>query len=217
MEPNDTTLPPDIPIEDSFPAVVPTAVVPEAIGDNPDLGAAIEFSVDELAAEANDTILTANDLSSPATIFGEIGDNPALPATDDVDLFAVQLNAGDILLVDINAVENLDVDEISGLPADTALTIFDANGILLAQNEDNSYDIEVGPIVTRTDEPDPFQEFIAPQDGTYYVGVSSTGNLDYDPNVAGSGTGESSGIYSLVLSLGEPDDDITPSIETEVI
>ena len=156
--------------------------------------------------EPNDIILLANEIkldsSSPVEIPGQIGDRPDILANNDVDLFEVELNAGDTLLADINA-------EINGSSLNSVLTIFDINGNLLVQNDDNSFvdgGIELfgitlgGETVT---EPDPFQQFTAIEDGTYYVGVSSSGNLDFNPTIADSGTGDSSGTYSLVLTIEE--------------
>ncbi len=145
------------------------------------------------SSEPNDTISLARavelDSLSPVTVSGEIGDNPGLLLpNNDVDLFAVSLNAGDTLFADINA-------EINGSTLDSVLTIFDANGNLLVQNDDNSFE--------NVTEPDSFQQFTALLNGTYYVGVSSSANLGYDPNVANSGVGNSSGIYNLVLTLLE--------------
>src|SRR5262249_48057751 len=39
--------------------------------------------------------------------------------------------------------------------------------------------------------------WVAPASGTYYLGVSGTGNTTYDPNVAGSGTVSVTGAYVL--------------------
>ena len=165
-----------------------------------------EFSADELAAEPNDTIRFANPVelgSEPIVVSGVIGDNSSLLVdADDIDLFEVELEEGETLLADINA-------EINGSSLDSVLSIFDINGQLLAQNEDNSFEVETGEIVT---EDDPFQVFTALDDGTYYVGVSSAGNIGYNPNVFLSGGGESSGFYNLVLSFGdEIVDERTPS------
>ena len=155
--------------------------------------------------EPNDTILLANlvdlDALEPQEGSGEIGDNPNLLAANDVDLFQVELNAGDTLSADINAA-------IDGSDLDAVITIFDANGDLLVQNDDNSFERDGETVI----EPDPFQSFTALLNGTYYVGISSSGNLGYDPNVADSGIGESSGSYSLVLTY-EPSND--NSRETE--
>ena len=146
--------------------------------------------------EPNDTIELANEIeldsSSSVLVEGEIGDlrDPSI-SNNDVDLFAVELDAG------VTLVANIDAEQI-GSTLDSVLTIFDVNGNLLAQNDDNSFDNEI--------ESDSFLRFTAPQNGTYYVGVSSSGNLDYDPNVENSGIGNSSGSYSLELSLDESDD-----------
>ncbi|MEM9275028.1 MAG: DVUA0089 family protein [Cyanobacteria bacterium P01_F01_bin.143] len=158
-----------------------------------------EFTIDDLAAESNDTIDEANlielDLEAPVTVAGEIGDNATstrLSAEDDVDLFAVELNAGDILSADINA-------EVIGSELDAVLSLFDAEGNLITQNDGNSFIIEEEEVT----ELDPFSQWIALENGTYYVGVSSSDNLEYDPTVAGSGSGDSSGFYRLVLSIEE--------------
>ncbi|ELS01087.1 putative pre-peptidase [Xenococcus sp. PCC 7305] len=142
--------------------------------------------------EPGDTIVSAEvvDLNSatPVAIAGEIGDNPAVDANNDVDLFAVTLNAGDTIFADINAA-------IAGSALDSVVTIFNGNGDVLVQNDNNS-----GPDFT---EPDSFQQFTALINGTYYVGVSSSANLNYDPNVADSGVGDSSGDYELILTYEE--------------
>ncbi len=151
-----------------------------------------------ISLEPNDIIPFAEEIelysSSTITISGEIGDKRA-PLLDerDVDLFEVELDQGDTLLADINAA-------INGSSLNSVLTIFDANGNLLVQNDDNSYEGENGNIET---EHDSFQQFTATQDGTYYIGVSSSANLNYNPNVPLSGIGNSSGDYDLVLTLNE--------------
>ena len=138
-----------------------------------------EFAANDLAAEPNNTIRSANpvelDPLAPVVASGVIGDqlSPSLPQ-QDVDLFAVELEEGDTIFADINAA-------IIGSELDAVLSIFDMNGTLLAQNDDNSFDDVV--------EPDPFQLFTASQDDTYFIAVSSNG--------------DSSGFYNLELSFGE--------------
>ena len=151
--------------------------------------------------EPNDTILLATELddSFPLVVFDVIGDNPdpdILP-TNDVDLFAVSLNAGDILVTDINA-------ETKGSTLDSVLRVFDANGRQLVVSEGNSFIDDDGMVI---DELDPFTQFTVLQDGIYYVGVSSSPNLNYNPNLPDSGEGESSGSYDLVLSRDDADID----------
>ena len=156
-----------------------------------------EISLDDFLenGEPNDTISSANlvelDISSPLVIPGIIGDRLSLASpNNDVDFFAVELNAGETLSANIDAA-------INGSSLNSALRIFDAAGNELAQNDDNSFDDVI--------ELDSFLEFTAPQDDTYYLGVSSSGNLDYDPTAEDSGSGNSSGSYSLELTLEESD------------
>ena len=155
-----------------------------------------EFVPDVVATERNDSIRSANSIEldslSPVVISGEIGDNPRVISTNDVDLFEVKLNAGDTLLADIDA-------QLIGSSLNSVLSVFDINGNLLAQNDDNSFEVEGVPVT----EFDSYLPFTVVQDGTYYVGVSSSGNLDYNPTVPGSGTGNSSGSYRLELSIGD--------------
>ncbi|MEQ8786611.1 MAG: choice-of-anchor L domain-containing protein [Pirellulaceae bacterium] len=71
---------------------------------------------------------------------------------------------------------------------DTNLILFDAAGNVITRNndyfsEDSYLEFELGP-------------------GTYYIGVSSTGNEEYDPDVADSGFGGTSqGVYQLRLNF----------------
>ena len=170
-----------------------------------------EFIPDQQASEPNDifsfaTLIEFNDLEdlSPIVIAGEIGDNSIdFEAEGDVDLFAIELEEGETISIDINA-------EIIGSGLDSVLSIFDINGELLLQSDDNSFEVE-GELIT---ELDPFSQLTAPEDGFYYIGVSSFGNFDYDPisiEIA-SNTGESTGFYNLVLSLGEE----TTEVEEEI-
>ena len=185
--------------------------------------------------EPNDTILSANEIqldeirddpSSSVKVDGVIEANPTSPAgvigasptsvvganlnaaspSSDVDLFEVQLIEGDILLANIDARRSFDPQRPAS-SLNSVLTVFDINGNILVQNDNNSYteggeivggEIVGGEIVI---EPDSYQQFTAPENGTYYVGVSSSANLNYDPNVANSGTGASSGSYLLELSF----------------
>ncbi len=157
--------------------------------------------------EPNNTILSANEIkldsSSPIGVSGEIGDSlDPLISSNDVDLFAVELNAGDTLWANIDT-------ETGVSSLNSVLSVFDINGNRLAQNDDNSWvegGVTVGGVTvggaTKT-ENDSLQPFTAPENGIYYVGVSSSPNVGYDATVAGSGTGVSSGTYTLKLSIGD--------------
>ena len=139
--------------------------------------------------EPNDTIPEAIDtgLSSdnPGTFAdsGFIGDNPDVEPTNEVDLLKFQLDAGDRVTGDIDA-------SVSGSPLDSILRIFDSEGNEVAVNDDS-------------DGLDSFVEFTAFTTDTYYMGVSSYANFDYDPFTAGSGSGFSTGEYDLEIFIGE--------------
>jgi len=129
---------------------------------------------------SNDTLATAFSLAPDASHQAQaIG---ALATGNQVDLYAVALKAGD------NAKVEVDAQVISsGLNA--FLRVFDASGRQVSFNDDL-----IGT--------DPGLSFHAFTSGTYYVGVSSSGNDFYDPNQTGSDlTGATTGYYTLKLTV----------------
>ncbi|MCC0177135.1 DVUA0089 family protein [Waterburya agarophytonicola K14] len=150
-----------------------------------------------MSIEPNDIIADANDtgVSSEGTrntvIEGTIDPN------SDVDLYRFQANAGEGVIIDIDA------DEFSsGL--DPILRLFDGSGNELAVSDDN-------PAPGEDSSLDSYLTFIPDISGDYYVGVSSFSNFNYDAVNGGSNddSASSSGDYQLNLSLVEvqPDDD----------
>ncbi len=137
--------------------------------------------------EPNDTIpeATPTDLVGEGefNISTEIGDNPNVLPENDVDLFELELDSGDQLIADIDASD-------IGSELDPILSVFDSSGFLVAQNDD-------------FESLDSFIDFTAEFSDTYYVGVSSFANFDYDPFVEGSGVGGSSGFYDLSLTVND--------------
>ncbi|MGB3404703.1 MAG: DVUA0089 family protein [Microcoleaceae cyanobacterium] len=150
--------------------------------------------------EPNDTIPEAIDTELTGGSSGNfftasfIGDNPNVFELDDVDVYEVQLNSGDQILVDIDAAE-------LGSFLDPVLRLFDDSGFELAVSDDT-------PAPDEDFSLDSYFEFTASSDGTYYVGVSSFANFDYDPFFEGSGFGGSSGDYDLNIEL------ISATVET---
>ncbi|MCI0458614.1 MAG: pre-peptidase C-terminal domain-containing protein, partial [Gemmataceae bacterium] len=138
--------------------------------------------------ERNDTIATAvaTGLSSanPGTYIarGVIGDkNKEL----DVDMFQFQLNAGDAVHIDIDAVAFAST-------LNSVLRLFDATGLQVASSLD-----------TPGDNDDSHIEFVARTTGTYYAGVSSMANGVYNPFVEGSGAlAFSTGEYTIEIEVG---------------
>ncbi|MEQ9481247.1 Ig-like domain-containing protein [Coleofasciculus sp. F4-SAH-05] len=111
----------------------------------------------------------------------EIGDNPNFAPGLDIDLYKIQVNAGELLTVDIDA-------QVNGSTLDSYLRLFDANGNQLAANDD-------------ADGRDSALSLFAPTTGTYYVGVSSEGNEIYDPRIEGSGSEEDTGEYDIAIDV----------------
>jgi hypothetical protein len=108
-----------------------------------------------------------------------------------VDFYQVHLSAGDQVQVDLGA-------QAAGSGLDGLLRVFNSNGQPVALD-----DQEGG---------DPHLTFQATSSGTYYVGVSSAPNDNYNPNVAASGsTGGTTGAYNLNLRL-TPDAPLSPDL-----
>ena len=125
------------------------------------------------------TLLTATTLLEPNDVVGNaapadvnpgdrfyfdsatIGDSPSVGL--DVDLYRVELVAGDHLAIDI--------DTPSGqFEFDSLLRVFDAAGIERAISDDS-------PSPGEMPSQDSWIDFVAPHTGTFFVGVSGFGNF----------------------------------------
>ena len=130
----------------------------------------------------------------------------------DVDLYRINLAIGQVIKIDVDAKYSDDNSSTSTL--DSYLRIFNSSGTQLTANStgtspnDLPYNSSVsGPT------PDSYLVFQAPSAGEYFIGVSgetynftsgvSNGNVNYNPNVAGSGVTSTLGSYKLQL-LAEP-------------
>ena len=133
-------------------------------------------------SEPNDTLAQALDTGLNGagffTVDGAIGDNPTTTSTD-VDLYQLEVNADGLINVNVSISD-------SGGPGDPVLSsllrFFDASGNEVVSGE--------SPL-----------SFIAPTPGTYFVGVSGSGNNTYDPTVAGSGSSGSTGDYAIDINV----------------
>ncbi|WP_231615288.1 tandem-95 repeat protein [Novipirellula artificiosorum] len=184
-------------------------------------------------AEPNDVLLQAvetyvgNAHTGAFVTAAQIGDNSAVTAAADVDMYRVFLGAGDRLTVDIDSlVEDVDND-ITGGP-DTVLRLFDSRGIeiafvdsatapdyleLAATTPEFLIDPATGNFVLDANgnrivanAADPFLDFTARTEGTYYVAVSSAGHEDYDALTVADrvdGTG-GSGEYNIAIKAYAP-------------
>src|SRR5207245_941842 len=123
------------------------------------------------------------DDSGMAEAADEIGNNSY--ASRDVDLYQIQLAAGDSLKAIVQARDDVPPNS---LDFGIALRIFNSSGIEQAM---------IGKDVGL--QPGENIDFTAPTAGTYYVGVSYQGNTAYNPFVAGSGVAGLTGVYALTL------------------
>jgi hypothetical protein len=140
-------------------------------------GAAVAPPAQE--AEPNDTMGAATELGAPSnTSFTVSG---SIETKGDVDLYEIDLQAGDLLSV---AVSTHALS--SGL--DTSLRVFADNGNEVFFDDDGGVgtDSSLTARIAAT--------------GTYYIGVSSHGNDRYDPHITPSTEGLSSGDYTLSIS-----------------
>ena len=142
------------------------------------------------------TIGNASVVSSGAptnTFFTDasIGDNPNIDDGLDVDLYQVQLQAGDQIFIDIDTINQ-------GGGIDSFLRLFDAGGNQLSTNDDQPAPGEDFTL-------DSFIDFTVDETGSYFIGVSDLSNTNYDPTIEGSGDfGGSTGDYSLELTVTSP-------------
>ena len=140
------------------------------------------------AGEPNDSFATATVLTftaGEADFEAVIGDG--VHETADVDLYSLDLAAGETVTIDIDAAA---LAEPSSL--DSYLRLFDAVGSEVAFNDDDgsSFDSQL--------------TFTAESAGSYVVGVSGYANSVYDPLVAGTGsTAGSTGAYTLRVDRAE--------------
>ncbi|MEB3356617.1 MAG: DVUA0089 family protein [Synechococcales bacterium] len=200
-------------------AIAPDAgAVTLTIADNPnsvplpDDGGDGDGDTNPTETELNDTIADANLIELPTdgssvVIDGAIGTTRAtrnlIDASEDVDMYAFELEAGQTLVLDVDASGTGDAG-IEGSLLDSVLRIFDADGNELANIGNAPASNEVFQAGG-----DPYIEFTAPAAGTYYAAISNLGNDFYDPNVAGSGSGWTfpdrfePGPYRLEASLAD--------------
>ncbi|MCU0963230.1 MAG: DVUA0089 family protein, partial [Pirellulaceae bacterium] len=105
------------------------------------------------------------------------------PRANDIDLYEFQLPADGTFSAEV-------VAQRSGSRLDAVLTLFDADGNMVARND--AYYSK-----------DPFVQ-VPLAAGTYFVGVTSIGNDHYDPNIPDSGFGgRTDGAYQLKLEFAE--------------
>ncbi len=151
-----------------------------------------------LETEANDTIATADVVDRDLVTVNPFDDpnltDPGAPSVElrgqiddnnDVDVFAIHLEAGETITLDVDGNYNPDVD--SGL--NSVISLSDSAGNVLAENDDGDV-TDVGTVSPF----DSFLTFEATVSGTYFISIESSEN----------GTaGGSSENYHLLVSIDE--------------
>lgn len=160
-------------------------------------------------AESNDTISLAQNLNlgankTSAAVEGSINDTfGQVDTSEDVDFYKFDFNADDTVKIDIDTepYESEDYDVPQQL--DSVLRLFDTEGKELLMVDNAS-----APGEPYGSTRDPYAEFTATADGTYYLGVSQLGNFTYDPFTQASGSawvfpeqGINNGEYTMEINL----------------
>ena len=116
------------------------------------------------------------DQPETVTVTGTIGDGGASPASSDVDLYRVELNVGDRLILDVDS-------------PDTALAVrfLDADGFDLERRIASP----AAPVDPGEDPEDATEriDFTAPATGTYLLSISNVDNADFDLSTIDGRTG----------------------------
>ena len=142
--------------------------------------------------ESDDTIDTAipigiNGDRSKAIVRGEIdfnfGNNRDVDQTEDVDMYSVELQAGDRLTIDLDSIPFTNSEGFV-LRNSGDLRLFNAAGEELVYNDEGS-----APGELFESRRDAYIDFTVTETGTYYIGVSQAFNENYDPFVKGTGDG----------------------------
>lgn len=116
---------------------------------------------------------------SPAGGFQQVGDK-------DVDFYRIRVQRSSLVEIEVNASSGSFPDNPS--PFDAVLFLYDAQGRLLATNDDF-----IGL--------DPVLQFVADRNTDYFVAVAGFGNSSFDPFASGSGTPGETGTYRITGRL----------------
>ncbi|MEL4896888.1 pre-peptidase C-terminal domain-containing protein [Crocosphaera sp. Alani8] len=176
------------------------------------------------SAESDDTIATAIPIAinserntgiATGAIDFDFRNNRDVDQTEDVDMYSVELEAGDRLTIDLDSIPFTNSDGIV-LRGGGDLRLFDADGNELVYNDAGSAPGEV-----LESGRDAYIDFTVDEAGTYYIGVSQAFNENYDPNVKGTGDGAllsprfglGAGEYELTVDINPEDSEIEAFVE----
>jgi len=145
-----------------------------------------------LETDPDDQISEALPVSLGERVEGTIADGA------DVNMVSFTVADSDDLAFDIRvAVSDLDAPVL-----DAVIRLFDTAGNELAANDNHNGALE------------PFLEYTFTTGGTYYLGVSAAGNINYDPVTGESDSaGPTSGDYELTIMLVESAGPVGPEFQ----
>lgn len=147
--------------------------------------------------DPNDTLAEAERLSRPTFGTPTIVDWGELSPSTDVDVFRIDLNQSDMLM--------LDVDPRDGDDPDTMLSIRDDTGREIAFNDDATAPGESSGLQS-------FLQFTASRTGRYFIAISGYPNRDYNIVDGNGDVAGAMGRYKLTLTIvGEPEIEVTPT------
>ena len=140
------------------------------------------------------------------------GDPLKPKSSEDVDVYAITLLAGETMI--------LDIDYGADNSVDTMLFVMNASGQLVAMPNDDEQSSMGGAGSPPNNANDAFITFRAPADGTYYAAVTSADNsvvFDAFRRTDGTfdGNGNTSGEYVLNISVRPPTADPNPDFDPE--
>ncbi|MFN9717702.1 MAG: Ig-like domain-containing protein, partial [Planctomycetota bacterium] len=145
---------------------------------------------------------------------GYIGDGTS--AANDVDLFSLTMTAGQVVTIDVDAA-SIDGGGSYGR-LNSLLRLFSSSGTQVAIN-DNGTDPD-----TNASSNDSCLTYTATTSGTYYIGVSSVGNADYNPTSGSGIANETIGSYQLKVLRETPNfapsainDNATTNRDAEIV
>ncbi|MEM9506529.1 MAG: DVUA0089 family protein [Cyanobacteria bacterium P01_E01_bin.35] len=151
---------------------------------------ALDISTVVAVLDPDDTIAEAMDVLSGAKVQSPQVIADTIDSVSDVDIYQIQLNQDSRVRLDLDAAE-------LGTGLDSFLQVLDAEGNQLAFNDDDSAPNENSSL-------DSYLEFTAPETGKYFIGVSSSGNFNYDPlngsNNFSSNAASTIGDYELAIA-----------------
>jgi hypothetical protein len=157
---------------------------PTNLDNRPEIGEGGSYEITASFAnnDINGSISQINSVSSLplADISANIGEDEEVEVGNrDVDFWRFNSAEAGILEINIDSVDNVN----------TFAVLYDNEGNLLGENDDNQ------------DEFDPLLQYKIEPDTDYFVGITGSGNQNFDPFALGSGSGGDTGEYTINASL----------------